>query len=175
MEDSFEEPAKHKFLAEEDDKHCQFCGFPKCKHTKENFSETIINTPDPRGDGAVEDMGEMRNGQPNIIDYSNKEPLLFGLGENSSHEYPGKIVINNESRYVDREVKHDTTGHATAETGKSQPLNGITQPTLPTGAPQPVVIPPEEADHNMHGLNFNHKIKWNESIILDPQFAFLQL
>ena len=121
-----------------------------------------IKIPDPRGDGPVEDAGEMRNGQPNIIDYSNKEPLLFGAGENSSHEYPGKIVINNESNYVDREVKHDQTGTGTAATGKSQPLNDITQPTLPTGAPSINL----DIQNNKHGDNFNHNL--NDKVTVIP-------
>ncbi len=118
---------------------------------------------DPRGDGAIPNTLDS-NGQPNIIDYSNDEPLLFGLGDNSSHEYPGKIVINNESRYVDREVKHDTTGHGTAITGEGAVGENRTQPTLPTGAPQiqeaeDIKILP---DHNMSGFNFNQKIDWDQ-------------
>jgi hypothetical protein len=55
---------------------------------------------DPRGDGPIEQLEIMEGGQQNIIDYSNKEPLLFQAGENSSHEYPGKIVVNNEPERV---------------------------------------------------------------------------
>ena len=127
-------------------------------------------TPDPRGDGPVIDPPTLENGQSNIINYMNQEPLLFGLGQNSSHEYPGKIVINNESRYVDREVKKNTIP-GPAETGKYSTGHDTTEPTLPTGAPQPVVIPPEETDHNMHGLNFNHKINFNENITVNPPEA----
>lgn len=123
---------------------------------------------DPRGDGPVIDPGILEDGQPNIIDYSNDEPLLFGLGDNSSHEYPGKIVINNESRYVDRAVKHDTTGHGTAKTGEGAVGENRTQPTLPTGAPQ--ILP----DHNMSGFNFNQKIDWNEAVKLDPMAGDLK-
>jgi len=111
-------------------------------------------TNDPRGDGAVLDD----RGQPNIIDYSDQEPLLYALGENSSHEYPGKIIINNESRYVDSNVKRSTIPNA-AETGKYSVGADRTQPTLPTGAPLELKKP----GHNMHGLNFNDDIQWNES------------
>jgi len=104
---------------------------------------------DPRGDSPVIDvLGDDGQGK-NIVDNMNSEPILFKMGENSSHDYPGKIVINNESRYVDREVKRSTIPNA-AESGATQPLNDITQPTLPTGAP----------NHNMHGLNFNDKIQF---------------
>lgn len=110
---------------------------------------------DPRGDGAVRDD----QGQSNIIDYSNDEPLLFGSGDNSSHEYPGKIVINNESNYVDREVKKNTIP-GPAATGTDSVGHDTTEPTIPTGAPY-------ELDHNMHGMNFNHQINWTEDIILE--------
>lgn len=147
-----ENPITHTFRAEGDLDECQICGFPYSDHI----------TIDPRGNDAIP---ELENGQPNIIDYSNDEPLLFGLGENSSHEYPGKIVINNESRYVDREVKRSTIPNA-AETGKGSIGADITQPTLPTGAPLP--------DHNQSGFNFNQKIKWNETIKLDPMAGDLK-
>lgn len=127
---------------------------------------------DPRGEGAISNT--LENGQPNIIDYSNDEPLLLGMGENSSHEYPGKIVINNESRYVDREVKRSTIPNAAA-TGEGAVGADMTQPTLPTGAPQleeEIKILP---DHNMSGFNFNDKIKWNEAEIkLDPMAGDLK-
>lgn len=128
--------------------------------------------PDPRGDGAVVDTPTLENGQSNIISYANKEPLLFQAGENSSHDYPGKIVINNESNYVDREVKKNTIP-GPAATGSESVGNDTTQPTIPTGAPQPVVIPSEEADHNMHGLNFNNKINFQKGkdITQDPPDA----
>jgi len=120
---------------------------------------------DPRGAGPIEVFDIMEGGQPNIIDYSNQEPLLFGLGQNSSHEYPGKIVVNNEPervlKVVDFEVKHDTTGHGTAATGEFSVGHDTTQPTLPTGAPQPYEL--KETDHNMHGLNFNNKIVWDDT------------
>ena len=58
--------------------------------------EHLDDANDPRGDGAVRDD----RGQSNIIDYSNREPLLFGLGENSTHDYPGKIVISNTSASI---------------------------------------------------------------------------
>jgi len=113
------------------------------KNKNENQEVVVMPDIDPRGDGPVIDvLGDDGQGK-NIIENMNSEPILFKMGENSSHEYPGKIVINNESRYVDREVKRVAIPNV-AESGKSQPLNDITQPTLPTGAP----------DHNMHGLNF---------------------
>lgn len=116
---------------------------------------------DPRGNEAISNT--LDGGQPNIIDYSNDEPLLFGLGENSSHNYPGKIVINNESRYVDRAVKRKTIPNAAA-TGEGSIGANMTQPNLPTGAPElkeeNIKILP---DHNMGGFNFNQKIKWNEA------------
>ncbi len=124
---------------------------------------------DPRGSGAIEKPKILERGQPNIIDYSSKEPLLFQAGENSSHDYPGKIVTSNEPiRDIDREVKHDTTGHGTAETGKTQPLNDSTQPGLTTGAPHQIELEEEEfiknksktPNHNSHGMNFNDKIDW---------------
>jgi len=113
---------------------------------------------DPRGPGPVEDLGTRdEQGQSNIINYMNDEPLLFGLGQNSSHEYPGKIVINNESRYVDREVKREHIPNVAA-TGKYSVGHDTTQPTLPTGAPYEL----QEIDHNAHGLNFNNKIDWQQ-------------
>jgi len=124
---------------------------------------------DPRGSGAIEKPKILERGQPNIIDYSSKEPLLFQAGENSSHDYPGKIVTSNEPiRDIDREVKHDTTGHGTAETGKSQPLNNTTQPGLTTGAPPQIELKEKftknitnnTPNHNSHGMNFNDKIDW---------------
>lgn len=123
---------------------------------------------DPRGPNAIEKPKILERGQPNIIDYSSKEPLLFQAGENSSHEYPGKIVTSNEPiRDIDREVKHDTTGHGTAETGKTQPLNDSTQSGLTTGAPQIELeeeftknISKNTPNHNSHGMNFNDKIDW---------------
>jgi hypothetical protein len=192
LEDNFDDPKLHDYLSEGPGyDECQHCGATRAEHRKEKNkklsvkdsghrstfsdynlqkSETIepkIIPPDPRGEGPVEDIGEMRNGQPNIIDYSNQEPLLYGLGQNSSHEYPGKIVINNESRYIDREVKKNTIP-GPAATGSESVGSDTTQPTLPTGAP--LVMPPEsETDHNMHGLNFNNKIKWNEAIVVPPK------
>jgi len=130
--------------------------FTDFKSAVENKQETIVI--DPRGEGAIPNTLD-DNGQPNIIDYSNKEPLLFGLGENSSHEYPGKIVINNESRYVDRAVKRETIPNVSS-TGEGSVGANVTQPTLPTGASQPGL---EVPDHNMHGMNFNDKINWNET------------
>lgn len=156
MEDSFANPKKHKFLA--DHNGCQFCGFSE-KHHKLN--EVI----DPRGPGSVdrlEQLREMEGGQPNIIDYSNQEPLLFGAGENSSHDYPGKIVVNNEPERAlhvnDFEVKKATIP-GPAATGIGSTGHNTTQPTLPNGAPI------EIRDHPGHGDNFNDKIKWNETKI----------
>jgi len=136
MSQSLDDPKNHKFLAEgppgsSDADECQQCGAPKNMHNEDALSDI----PDPRGDGVVVDTPTLENGQSNIINYMNDEPLLFGAGENSSHEYPGKIVINNESRYVDREVKHDQTGTGTAATGSESVGHDTTQPTLPTGAP----------------------------------------
>jgi len=125
--------------------------------SKTSKSVTINPNIDPRGEGAVPTL---EGGQPNIIDYSNDEPMLYGLGENSSHDYPGKIVINNESRYIDRAVKRKTIPNAAA-TGEGSTGANKTQPNLPTGAPQ---LP----DHNKSGYNFNQKIDWDESIKLDP-------
>lgn len=141
-----EEPSTHTFLSAKNSDDCKICGLPLTNHI----------TLDPRGDTSI---NTLENGQPNIIDYSNNEPLLYGSGENSSHDYPGKIIINNESRYIDREVKRETIPNS-AETGKDAIGSDTTQPTLPTGAPLP--------DHNMSGFNFNQKIKWNESIKINP-------
>lgn len=120
--------------------------------TKKTLTEAQYELKDPRGEGAVLDD----RGQPNIIDYSNQEPLLFGLGDNSSHEYPGKIVITNESRYVDREVKRAHIPNVAA-TGRDATGSDKTQPTLPTGAPYEL-----EPSHNLHGLNFNDTVDWNK-------------
>ena len=129
----------------------------------ENKQESVVI--DPRGNNAIPNTLD-DNGQPNIIDYSNDEPMLFGLGENSSHEYPGKIVINNESRYVDREVKRETIPNAAA-TGEGAVGVNNTFPGLPNGAPLP--------DHNKSGYNFNQKINWNETEIkLDPMAGDLK-
>lgn len=141
-----------KCVDEIEGKHSKSSKYAICNSSIKK-SEGLLELKDPRGDGAVLDD----QGQPNIIDYSNQEPLLFGLGQNSSHEYPGKIVINNESRYVDREVKKATIP-GPSETGKYSVGADRTQPTLPTGAPYELIQP----DHNMHGLNFNDKINWNE-------------
>lgn len=131
-----------------------YCG--KIKHQVEG-EVVVMPELDPRGDGPVIDvLGDDGQGK-NIIENMNSEPILFKMGENSSHDYPGKIVINNESRYVDREVKRSYIPNV-AESGATQPLNDITQPTLPTGAP----------DHNMHGLNFNDEINWNEVVVKPP-------
>jgi len=127
---------------------------------------------DPRGKGAIPNTLD-DNGQPNVIDYSNDEPMLLGMGENSSHEYPGKIVINNESRYVDRAVKRETIPNAAA-TGEGSVGANTTQPTLPTGAPQLEEDVKLLPDHNMSGLNFNDKIKWNEAVKLDPMAGDLK-
>ena len=139
-----------------------YCG--KIKHQVEDSksetkfelkeaSEQKYEIKDPRGDGAVLDD----RGQPNIIDYSNQEPMLYQIGENSSHKYPGKIVITNESRYVDREVKRSNIPNVAA-TGKDATGADKTQPTLPTGAPFP--------DHNLHGMNFNNPVDWNKQEVV---------
>ena len=149
----YEEAKTHDFLAEgppgsEDEDECQICGFPKVMHR--NFMEVV----DPRGDGAVRDD----QGQSNIIDYTNQEPLLFGAGENSSHDYPGKIVVNNEPERVlpvNDFQKYGTTN----DSGSHGVGADTTEPTLPTGAPQDMY----EIDHNAHGLNFNNTIQWNEA------------
>jgi len=89
----------------------------------------MMESQDPRGDGAVLD----EHGQPNVIDYSNKEPLLFQIGEdNVSKDYPGKIITSNEPSKdsPDRQVKHDTDH---AETGKYS--IDLTEPTISTGYP----------------------------------------
>jgi len=133
-----------------------YCGSIKHK-VEDSKSEGKLELKDPRGDGAVLDD----RGQPNIIDYSNQEPLLFGLGDNSSHEYPGKIVISNESRYVDREVKRSNIPNV-AETGKDATGADKTQPTLPTGAPYELQKP----SHNLHGLNFNDSVDWSKQEVV---------
>lgn len=143
-----------------------YCG--KIKHQVEDSksetkfelkeaSEQKYEIKDPRGDGAVLDD----RGQPNIIDYSNQEPILYQLGENSSHKYPGKIVITNESRYVDREVKRSNIPNVAA-TGKDATGADKTQPTLPTGAPFELMKP----SHNMHGMNFNSPVDWNKQEVV---------
>jgi len=133
-----------------------YCGSIKHK-VEDSKSEGKLELKDPRGDGAVLDD----RGQPNIIDYSNQEPMLYQIGENSSHEYPGKIVINNESRYVDREVKKATIP-GPAETGRDSTGADRTQPTLPTGAPYELQKP----SHNMHGMNFNTPIDWSKQEVV---------
>ena len=131
---------------------CEICGHKRAEHPINQDGE------DPRGSGAVEEMGILEQGQPNIIDYSSKEPFLYQAGENSSHEYPGKIITNNEpergSTANDFNNYHDGQ---TAETGKSQPLNYITQPGLPTGSPGDTGEI-EIDDHAKHGDNFNTKV-----------------
>lgn len=129
-----------------------YSDYSKNKKKKEELKEVI----DPRGDGPIEELEIMEGGQPNIIDYSNQEPLLFGAGEDSSHEYPGKIIVNNEPERVlpvNDFQKYGTTN----ESGTEAVGADTTEPTLPTGAPL------ELADHNAHGLNFNSKIVWNET------------
>ena len=133
-----------------------YCGFIK-HQVEDSKSEGKYEIKDPRGDGAVLDDG----GQPNIIDYSNQEPMLYQIGENSSHEYPGKIVITNESRYVDREVKRSNIPNVAA-TGKDATGSDKTLPTLPTGAPYELQKP----SHNMHGMNFNTPIDWSKQEVV---------
>jgi hypothetical protein len=112
---------------------------------------------DPRGPGPIEQLEIMEGGQQNIIDYSDKEPLLFQAGENSSHEYPGKIVVNNEPERV-LAVNDFTKYGTTNKSGEDATGADTTEPTLPTGSPGLY-----EIDHNAHGLNFNSKIVWDEN------------
>lgn len=102
------------------------------------------NEKDPRGKGSIEEPNALESdGYPNIVDYSDKEPFLYQAGENSSHDYPGKIVVNNESDYIDR-TPSKATIPGPAETGKESVGADRTQPGLTTGAPQEPAIAPNE-------------------------------
>ena len=121
---------------------------------EENLDNDKKREKDPRGDGEVLDD----RGQPNVIDYSNREPMLYEAGENSSHQYPGKIVTSNEpKRDIDREVSKKTIP-GPAESGKESVGSNTTQPGLTTGAPQ------EQNNNNpaAHGLNFNDKVEFHD-------------
>lgn len=147
MED-LQNPQTHFYVCSDPNiDQCEICGHRRAEHPI-----------DPRGPGAIQEPGVLERGQPNIIDYSNKEPMLFQAGENSSHDYPGKIITNNEpergATANDFNQYHDGQ---TAETGKSQPLNQKTQPGLPTGGPQDTGEI-EIDDHAKHGDNFNTKV-----------------
>lgn len=78
--------------------------------------------------------GTLDNGQPNIIDYADKNPLLFSLQDKViSNDYPGKIITGNEPsrESPDRTPKHGPS----AATGKYAVGANRSEPTLPTGAP----------------------------------------